>query len=157
MKGDAKFSEDFERKVRKFIRVNRLFSKKDKIFVSGSVNKFLLKKILGKFPVEYVPKARAKKVFIEWSMDDELNSFLEQFVLDKKKEKTKAISFLKVVTDEDIIRFAKIHKLSFRPRKKNKKMMELVDKMREYQGTDKTLLGNISVLNRLTKDKFKGY
>lgn len=150
---NKEFCEAFERRARKYARINRLFSKGDIIKVKGKVNEFLIKKILGKFPVEIKKSGKVDKIFEERSLDDEACSFLNDWFNGKKTKGFKSYSLLRIFSDKDIERFAKFNGIKFVPAKKDKDILILLNQMRDkYPGSDFTLLGNIDKLNRLTNN-----
>lgn len=115
------FIRIIEKRVRKHARLNKLFRKHDKIFVKGTLNKYLVPKIIKDLPCKIYykkPKTRVNKIVIPWTLDDEINLFLKQFFTGKKiRQNPKHIKLLKPITDKEAARFAKIKKLKFKPNK----------------------------------------
>jgi len=151
---DRCFSRKIEKRVRKLIRIEKLFSRGDKIVVKDPICKFLLENILKDLQVKFVSKG---KVVIPNSLDDELVEFLNSMFYNKKVKKLskKYVKILKVVKDDELKEFARINKLKFKPLRKDKKIMHLLDVLDlKYPNAKFNLFKNIKMLNRLT-DKFK--
>ena len=157
------FSNIIEKRIRKHVRMNKLFKKNDRILVLGGVNKFLVESILKKLPVklffrkredkEFVKKNNINKIVVEWTLDDEVNEFMKAVLEGKKvKEKGKKyVKLLKVVTDKELLFFAKFNKIKFKPKKKDEIVQIFLDEVEdEHPNIKYNLLNNISMLNRLT-------
>ncbi|MBW2996390.1 hypothetical protein KY332_03760 [Candidatus Woesearchaeota archaeon] len=143
------FCKLIEKRVRKYARVNKLFKKNDRLIVKGAVNRYFVKSMLKGLPVKFV-RDRGKKV-VEWTMDDEVNEFVKALFLNKKVKKSKDIRLLKVVTDKEIERFARIKKLKFKPNPKDKDVQKFLDNVeKKHPNIKYNLLKNIDMLNRLT-------
>ena len=138
-----------EKRVRKHSRINKLFSKGDKIFVSG-LAKYFVKSILSKMPVEIVSKKKANKIVVSWSMDDEANEFISALFNNKKVKKNNDIKLLKVLSDKELLLFAKIKGLKFKANKKNKDVQKFLDDVEKKHGNIKyNLLKNIDSLRKI--------
>ena len=147
---DSCFSHKIEKRVRKLIRIEKLFSKNDRIFVKNAVCKFLLSSILKDLCVKF---SSAGKKVIPNSLDDELVDFLNVMFFNKKIKKVRGIKILKVVKDDELKEFARINKLKFKPLKKDKKLVNFLDKLDlKYPNAKFNLYKNIVELNRLTNN-----
>ena len=134
------FSKVIEKRVRKYIRVNKLFSKNDNISVEDPLSIFFIKKIIKDLPVKFVKKKIAKK-FIKWTLDDEIAFFLDNIFNNKKIKFTRKLSILRQCTDEELELFAKFNKLSFVKNKKNEEVMYFINEMNiKYPETKFSLL-----------------
>jgi hypothetical protein len=144
----ASFCKRIEKRVRKEIRLNKLFNKDDKIYVKDKLSRFLIDKIIGTLPKKFVSSAKkANKVVIKHTLDDECNAFLEGLFYNKKSKKIKDIKLLRSVTDKEAILFAKYNGIKFVPNKKNKKIKEILDELeRSYPQTRFSLSKSISDL-----------
>ncbi len=147
------FIRIIEKRIRKHARMNRLFKKNDKILVKGELNKYLVPKIIKDLPCKiYYKQAKGiDKIVIQWTLDDEINLFLKELLTGKKaKQNPKHIKLLKVITDKEAARFAKIKKLKFKPNKKDKAVQHLINKMTEhYPDTKYKLFKSIELLRGL--------
>jgi hypothetical protein len=142
------FCKRIEKRVRRDIRINKLFSKDDKIYVKDKLSRFLIDKIIGTLPKKFVSSAKkANKVVIKYTLDDACNGFLENLFYNKKKVKVKGVMLLRSVTDKEAILFAKYNDIKFVPNKKNKKIKEILDELeRSYPQTRFSLSKSISDL-----------
>jgi hypothetical protein len=156
MKNSKKaFTKVIEKRIRKYARLNRLFRKNDRILVKGSLEKYLVPRIIQDLPCKIYyqkPKnVRIDKIVVPWTLDDEINLFLKQYFTKKKaKQNKKHIKLLKPITDQEAARFAKLKKLSFKPNKKDKEIQKFIDKMTEhYQDTKYKLYKSIELLKKV--------
>ena len=152
---DRCFNKQFEKRIRKFARVNKVFKKNDKILVMGEVNKFLVSKIVKDLPMKvYFKKgSNVDKVLLQWTIDDEANDFLLNLFKSKARKKffKKDIKFLITMTNDDVEEFARINKIKFNSEKIDPFIKKLIDDLhKEHPSAKYTLVKNISVLNRLT-------
>lgn len=158
---DNCFSRIFEKRIRKFVRMNKVFRKDDIVLVIGDVNKELVKRIIGKRPLnvyfkskedkEFIKKNKINKVIVEWTLDDEANCFLLELFRRKKQKRLDKdhVKFLVDMTDEDVIEFARINRLKFKPNKKDKDVMKLVNELqKEHPSAKYTLIKNIEELKK---------
>lgn len=140
------FCRMIEKRVRKFIRVNKIFKKKDSICIINDHShdflntEFLLKNIIKDLPVKIrilkiriknrqdflknktvlnLLKTKTSKIIIPWTMDDEDENFLNGIFNLKQKTKTNFIKLLIAITDEESAAFAKCR--SFKISKKEDK------------------------------------
>src|SRR3989344_4178709 len=93
------FEGIIERRIRKYIRINKLIKKNDRLIIKDPICLYFIKKII-KSPVKIVKK-NGKEV-IPWTLDDECNSFLYNFFKPnfKIKENNK-IKLLRTVTEQE--------------------------------------------------------
>jgi len=121
------FSQRIEKRVRKDIRINKLFSKNDRIYVKDKLSRFFIDKIIGTLPKKYVnsPK-KANKIVIKYTLDDECNEFLEKFMFNKRENLIKGVKLLRTITDREALLFAKHHNIDFKPNKKTKKFRKFL-------------------------------
>ncbi|MEE9525333.1 MAG: hypothetical protein V3V78_01880, partial [Candidatus Woesearchaeota archaeon] len=133
-------------------RINKLFKKNDKLIVRGAVNKYFVESMLGGLPIKiYSKKVKGGKEIIEWTMDDETTEFVKAVFLNKKVGKSKGIKLLKVLTDTEVEKFAKIKKLKFKANKKDKDVQKFLDDIEEKHPNIKyNLVKNIGKLKELT-------
>lgn len=147
-----------EKRIRKFIRLNDVFSKKDKILIVGELAGYFIKSLLDKNPCEKTYRKRKvkgdfDKIVIEWTMDDEIDSFFYSWFNGKKEKKfpKKYVKLLLPITDEEALKAAKILKIKFVPRKKNKDIKHIVDFMSsKYSETRYNIVKRIAELKEMT-------
>lgn len=128
------FCRMIEKRVRKFVRVNKIFKKNDNICIVDDCShdflntQFLLKSIMKDLPVKIgilriklknrrdlfndkkalkLSKNKNAKIVVPWTMDDEDASFLKNVFDLKKQTKTQFIKLLIAITDEESAAFAK--------------------------------------------------
>lgn len=126
----TKFCKNMEKRVRKDIRINKLFTKNDRIYVKDKLSKFLIDKIISTLPKTFTnnPK-KANKIVVKYTLDDKCNDFLEKIFYNKKKKTIKGIKLLRTITDKEALLFAKYNNIEFEPNKKNKKIKEILDNL----------------------------
>ena len=142
------FCNKIEKRIRKDIRINKLFSKGDKIYVKDKLSKFLIDKIIGTLPKEFVKSSKkANKIVVKFTLDDECNDFLEKIMFNKNIKKVKGIKLLQTITDKEALLFAKYNNIEFNTNKKNKKIKEILDRLENlYPQTRYSLLKSIKSL-----------
>jgi hypothetical protein len=153
---DRCFCFGLERRIRSNIRLNNIFSKGDRIYTQGELSKFLIKKIYGNL-IKFTDKKKANKFVEEWSLDDEICCFLDNFFQGKAfKNKGKSVSILRVATDEELTKFSSLNKIRFKTNPKNKEVLEIIkDISKKHTGANFTLAKNIDMLNKITNNRFK--
>ncbi len=126
----AKFCKLIEKRIRKDVRINKLFKKNDKIYVKDKLSKFLIDKIIGTLPKTFTNnQKKANRIVVKYTLDDECNDFLEKIFYNKNKKPIRAIKLLRTITDKEALLFAKYNKIEFKPNKKNKKIKEILDQL----------------------------
>jgi len=154
------FCRLIEKRIRKNTRLNKIFRRGDKVLVLGELNKYFVKSIIKDLPVElyfrakedkkFVKKNKINKIIRQYTIDDEVNLFLENLFLGKRMKAKKSISLLNVITDKEAKLFARINRLKFKENKKNKDIQNLLDEMEKKDpGAKFRLLKNMELLNRL--------
>jgi len=122
------FTKMIEKRIRKYLRINKFIEKNDKVIAVGNVTYHLLKSIFDKLPlnitqVEVQPKeTKGVKIVIPWTLDHENHYFLQNFIDDKPKPflKSNLIKLLLPITDVEAQLYAKIKKLNYTPMKQDK-------------------------------------
>ena len=144
----AKFCKNIEKRVRKDIRVNKLFKKNDRIYVRDKLSLVFIDKIIATLPKTFTnnPK-KANKMVVKYTLDDECNNFLEKIFYNKKKKIIKGIKLLRTITDKEALLFANYNNIEFKPNKKNKKIKEILDNLeKSYPQTRFSLAKSIESL-----------
>jgi len=146
---DRCLCKNIEKRIRKYARLNKVFSRGDKLIVVGDICNYFVKSIIKGMPVEVkkvakrpVKIASGWKLIVQDTIDDECCSFLDGLFgkMSKKCDKN-VIKLLCVVTDGEIERFAKTKKLKFKPNKKNELIKKELDKLEEkYRETKYSLV-----------------
>jgi hypothetical protein len=121
---DQCFCAIIEKRIRKHTRVNKIFSKGDRIIAVGSINHHLIPHILEGLPVTIVNKKTAparqsatQKIITVWTADDEACDFLSHVLAGTRRKQT--LSILKATTDEELMHFSICKKIAFAPNKKD--------------------------------------
>ena len=155
------FLRIIEKRVRKHVRINKLFKKNDKITIindeskEAQVNKYLLKSIIKNMPVTITEKKTTKgikagKIIIPWNLDDEINQYLEEVINNyKTNENKKIIKLLKPILNSEVETFAKIKGFKYKKishQKENKFIKGLEEK---HPGTKFSLLKSSEILNKI--------
>jgi hypothetical protein len=121
-----------EKRIRKYARLNKVFSRGDRIIAVGELNSYLIPRIIKSLPAvivhrKTVPKKTSRaKIFVNWTLDDETSSFMEN-ILTGKTKKSPYHSILKTVSDQELTLFAKYKKIQFRPNQKNPEVQKFLD------------------------------
>lgn len=155
------FAEVIEKRVRKSLRDNNWLKPEDKILyiddgtMQSGVGIFFINAIFKNKPFNFsfkkgTTKSAARlskgydKVLIPWSMDDEVEQYLDALFNAKKVPKTNHIKLLINVSDEEIALFAKIKKIKGKQKAKTVlgKMLDNLEK--RYPGSKFGLLRSVS-------------
>jgi hypothetical protein len=139
------FSTIIEKRVRKRIRLNKLFRKGDRILITDKLSLFLVKNIIKDLPVKlffkktddinnksikkFIEKNKIKKLVVKWTLDDELYVYLRNIFFGERRKGPKQITVLKGLTDSEAIMFSKINKIQFKPNKKDKEIEGMFDRL----------------------------
>lgn len=150
------FARTIEKRIRKYIRLNSPFRKNDRILVKGSLNKYLIPRIIKHLPCRICcqkAKGRINKIVVQWTLDDETNLFLKHLFTGKKaKQNPRHIKPLKVITDREAERFAGIKKLKFKPNRKDKEVQHFINEMeKSYPDTKYKIFKSIGILKCIKK------
>ena len=123
------FLKTIEKRVRKEVRINKLFSKNDRILVlddgseNAAVTNYLLPKIIRylKPEIEILtehdstkPIKKGRKVVIPWNLDDEIQDKLGQMFTRLESKKDTRIKLLRNVSKQEVELFATLKGLKFR-------------------------------------------
>lgn len=151
---EARFMMLVEKRIRKYTRVNQVFKKGDKILVLDPLDAFFASSIVPELPVELyfrnTRNIRFTKVIKQWTADDEINLFLKQMFYGKKEKQPKFVKLLKVITDEEAAKFAKLKGIKFKPNPKDHIVQEFVDRMNaKYPDTKYKLIKSIEMVDKL--------
>jgi Glu-tRNA(Gln) amidotransferase subunit E-like FAD-binding protein len=147
------FCRLIEKRVRRYTRMNKIFKKNDKILVTDDLDEYFVKSITKKLPVK-IYKKQVKNVRLMiiklWTADDEINLFLKQMFYGKKIKEEKFVKLLKVITNEEAAKFAKIKGLKFKPNKQDKLVKDFIDEMTsKYPDTKHKLIKSIELTKGL--------
>ncbi len=143
------FCSAIEKRVRKNVRLRKPFSKGDRIICVGDLNGYLVRSIIGDMPAEirYVktsPKSfpKGSKLMIPMTIDDYISERLFAIFNSKpvSRQKKNMISIVDVMTDDEAAAFCSFKGLMFRPAKKDKALMKIVDAMQEKYAETKFAL-----------------
>lgn len=145
------FCKVIEKRIRKKIRLNKLFKKGDRILIEDELSFFLVKKIIKDLPVKlFLRKSnKANKKVIKWTLDDKLLVFLKNMFFGKKLKKQKQISILDVITDNEALMFSRINKIKFKPNTKDKNIANMLNSLeKKYPEIRFSLSRSISELKK---------
>lgn len=144
MKNNNHFLKIIEKRVRKDIRINKLFQNNDRIILNKDnskeffVNEYLLKSILKEKPVKILYKGKGKKI-LNKNLDDICAEFLDKLL--SNLEFNDEIVLLRTVTDKEVERFAKIKKFKFKDIKRKNKFKDFLDRLEVKHKETKYSLG----------------
>ena len=148
---DNCFSRAIEKRLRKYIRLNRLIRKGDRLLVIDDFSHYFLNKIVKDLPIKIfkksislnliindeiniksiVKKHRINKILLPWTLDTEGTAFLQSYFKNKKMLilPKSHIKFLKAITEEEADVFAIIHKIKRKKITIDKKINEFINKI----------------------------
>ena len=149
----GRFLRLIEKRIRKFVRYNKLFKKGQKILVLDSLDLYFVKSITKEIPLKVYTARKGRRfdfVIKQWTADDEINLFLKSLFHAKKPEKQNFIKLLSVITDEEAEEFAKLKEIKFKPNKKEGFVQQFVNAVNErYPDTKYKLIKSIETLKDL--------
>jgi len=126
------FCDAIEKRIRKHVRMNKLFSKNDKIYTEGELCKYLVRDIIKDLPVKYTSKKQANKIVLAYTANDLCIDFLKYLTENKSLiSKTKEVKLLATITNEEAKLFAKFKKLEFKPLKKEPNLNKFLSNLSE--------------------------
>ena len=147
----AGFCRAIEKRVRKNLRLNKTFKKGDIIGVDDDLSYYFVNSAVSGLPVKVFRKKvnGATKTIKQWTADDEINHFFKQMFYGKQIKMKKFISVLRVITDDEALKFAEIKGIKFKPNKKDKKVYDFVEAMqKKYPDTKSKLTKSIETINK---------
>lgn len=152
------FCTAIEKRIRKYVRINKVFSKGDRIIAVGELNQYLIPRIIKGLPAKIIfrksgPKntKSKEKVVVNWTIDDDATDFLEH-VLTKKRRQRPVLSILRWTTDAELSLFAEFKKLEFKPNKKNPDIAKMIDTLElKHPETKFSIAKSIAQLDNLRK------
>jgi DNA-directed RNA polymerase subunit RPC12/RpoP len=150
---DRCFAKMIEKRVRKDIRINKLFRKNDRVLVVGDIAFYFVNKI-NYMPIKifkrneidnnFVKKNKINKIVVQDSLDDVINIGLKSVFGNRKIKKSKDIIVFRTVTDKELSMFAKIIGMKFKENKKDKKIQDFINKVEDvYSDTKYKILRSI--------------
>lgn len=138
------FLEILTNRIKKELRKNNPFERGEKVLVFGKLTETFLKKAIEGLPLViktdkkyetnvFDRKFSYDKVVIPWTADDEAELFYEEITKSKpnlknKGQNQKIIKLFKPILDEELFKAAKILKISFKPKKRNKELERIQKK-----------------------------
>lgn len=142
-----------EKRIRKYIRINKLIKKNDRLIIKDPLSLYFIKKII-RSPIKIV-KNNGKEV-LPWTLDDECNLFLKLFFnknFDINKIKNNNIKLFKTVTDEELIEFSKIRNIKYKTLNKDRNIGDLLNNLSKYPEIKFSLLKCINNIKKIEELK----
>ncbi len=131
------FADVIDKRIRKVSRENSYFSKGDAILVYDKLSEYFLNSIAQDLPIKVIfcssdkkPES-ADKMAVKYTMDDEANEFLNEFLSSKVNfaNKAKFIRLLGCISDKEALAFAKLKNIEFKPNNKGNIGSEFLNKI----------------------------
>jgi len=146
------FIKIIEKRIRKYIRINKLIKKNDKLLIKDPLSLYFIKKII-KSPIKIINKKgkNAKEIF-PWSLDDECSLFLDLFFnknFNIKNIENNKIKLFKTITDEELTEFSKIKHIKYKQLKKHRNINLLDNLNKKYPDIRFSLLKCIENIKRI--------
>jgi len=139
----SSFCRTIEKRVRKSLRLDKLFKKNDIIYVKDPLSRFFIDKIVGELPKKFTKDSKkATKIVIKYTMDDKCDAFIEKLFYKKEKKALKGISVLESITDKEALLFARYNNIKFTPNKKNERTKDMLDKLENLYPQTRFSLSN---------------
>jgi len=127
------FCRSIEKRIRRYVRLNRIFSKNDRIYVKDDLCRYIVKSIIKDLPVRYTSRKKANKIVVKYTADDVCVEFLKWLFGNEKPKKWKKeeVRILLPVTDEEMKIFSKIKGIKFKPNKKDREIAKFLYSMQK--------------------------
>lgn len=145
------FIKSVIKKIRKDLRVNKVFKKNDVLLVKDKISDIVVKDIVKDPSIKIVKKGRFTKEVLPLTMDDEIDSFLGNLFSGKKMKKInkKKVGLFRVLKDDELKAFARAKKIKLKEKKRSK-IMKMLDKFEKRYPSVKYSLGrSIGSLRRI--------
>lgn len=147
------WTKQIEKRVKRQIRER--FKKNQIILVKDNLSFYFLSRFLSSFPIKIKRKAKRYDYFVSSQTAEDLGTeFLKNFFQKKltKKEK-KEINLLSCLKEEEAVRFAKIKKIKFQRKRKDKEILSFLNQLEKNHPEIKhSLIKSINFLENLSKD-----
>lgn len=169
------FCKVIEKRVRKYIRLNKLISKDDRLLIVDKVCEYFIDNIIKNLPTkqfridfdedlflilkdgkinDFVKNNKIDRVIIPWTLDHEAFFFLTKFFekgfdLDRLKFDKKYIKLFLTVDEKSLIEFCKIKKIRYNRIKDSRLNKELERLVERYPELKYSLGKSIKVLKKL--------
>ncbi len=123
--------EKLIKKIRKYTRLSRSFSKGDLVFTADKLCREVLKGLADDIPITIVSEGScATKTAVPWTLDDEAVQFFHSLFHGKSEvSDPKVIKLLAPLTDEEAALLAKTYNLPFTPSQKDPDIKRMIDAM----------------------------
>jgi len=165
------FTEIIEKRIRRYVRINKIFRKNDRILVSDDLSFFLVNSIIKDLPAHIflksmniddlskssvkrsIKKDKINKILIPWTIDDEANLFLNNLFSGRNKRLDKRyIKLLITITDKEAGLFSKINDIDFKENKKNEEIKKMLDMLEQkYPETKFSLSRSIGQMEKILR------
>ena len=117
------FSRTIEKRIRKQIRLGKMFKKDDRVLVKDEVSEHFLKDM----HLKLARKGSYDKMVSVWTADDEINSFFMKIIGKKEKTEKKPAKIFTCVTDDELEEYCRLNKIRFKKNKKDKAAQEFLE------------------------------
>ena len=161
------FCKTVEKRIRRYVRINKIFKKNDRILIDDRLCLFLIKSIIKDLPVNiffrknadkrFIIRNKINKVVVPWTVDDEISLFLEGVFSGRierglLKGKGKEIKLLKNITDKEAVLFARFKGIEFKANKKKEDIAEFLNELEsKYPETRFSLMKSVEELEGINK------
>tara|TARA_Y100000310_G_scaffold5667_1_gene6578 strand:+ start:2774 stop:3328 length:555 start_codon:yes stop_codon:yes gene_type:complete len=137
------FCKQIELRIRKDIRINKVFKKDDRILFFDKLSQKVVKGIIKGLPVKsfykpglineklesFVKDNKVNKVVIPWTLENEDCSFLEELFFGGKRVENNYIKLFSNVREDELRLFAKFKGVEFEGIKMNEKLRKFLDEL----------------------------
>ncbi|MFH1510635.1 MAG: hypothetical protein ABIF10_03005 [Candidatus Woesearchaeota archaeon] len=150
------FCQTIEKRIRKYVRINKVFSKNDRIIAVGPLNQYLIQRIIEGLPAKIISAKRpgkGKNIILKTA--DDIACELLQGMLQNRKTKNQHTSIVRVCTDEELMLFCKYRKISFKPNNKDPDVMKILNTLqKKHPETKFSVAKSEEKMQRLLRSKF---
>lgn len=144
------FCEVIGKRIRKDLRNQQLIKKHDRLLVKDGLCKQIIREILGGLPVEYVEQAPYDKEILFWTMEDELEQFLDRLFTGKRLDPLghfrSQIKLFLHVRDKELEVFAQAKHLNYTTPSRTRLAALVGDMEKKYPEVKFSLLKSIMEL-----------
>jgi NhaP-type Na+/H+ and K+/H+ antiporter len=120
--------EHFEKKIRKYLRIHRIFTKGDILKVDDKLCLEVVKSVIKDLPVTYTKNTqKATKIVLPITLDDENNQLLNSLFHNKSINNNKIIALFSPLSDKETSQLANAYGLKFAPNAKDASIQNIIE------------------------------
>ncbi len=144
------FLRNIESRVRKELRLTKAVEKNKVLLIKDDLSRYFISSIIS-MPIKVVKSGRHDKKVLPWTLDDEIEDFLERTFKGRqpKREDKNIIKLFRTVRYKELELFAKLKKIKLEKRKPTK-LGKLLDSLEnQHLETKFSLLKSVEEIKNL--------